>query len=134
MSKLKTKLSSVTRHQQKAARNNTFRAAIAGIDDGYQEWQIVAAFYAAVHVIQSYILDTTSSVPRDHQARLETMESLPALLSIVDDYKRLKRLSEDCRYTCNFVNTQDVTEALGYLTTISEHINQLFASSRAQPP
>lgn len=121
------------RHRRKAERNMRFRSEIESVGNGYPEWEVTAAFYAAVHLVQAYLLTFTHDRPRDHTARKAAIGRASDLRSIQDDYEELYDLSRGARYDCSIVRSDDVAKALKLLANIKGHIDSLIARRSGQP-
>ena len=72
-------------------------------DDG---WSVVVRFYAALHLISSYLIDKeTVSFKLSataHEGRKKAMAKCPELRDAPGKYRALKELSEDIRYNPEF--------------------------------
>ena len=112
-------------HSAKAAHNITFAQAIATLDNGYQDWQIIATFYAAMHLLQAYFVAKTSEYPQTHQDRDTALMNDLALRPIYTPYRELKRAALGSRYLCWPVNDHDVKEARKHFDAIQAHITGL---------
>jgi hypothetical protein len=72
-------------------------------DDG---WGIVVRFYAALHLISSYLIDKGTVSFRlndiDHERRKIAMAKCPEFRDAPGKYRALKELSEEIRYNPEF--------------------------------
>jgi hypothetical protein len=112
------------KHIQKAQHNLHFCQAVAALGDDYRDWQVVALFYAALHVIQAYFADKTVDYPGNHSERDQKIATNAHLKTIYNEYRELKTLSSDCRYKCNNTNDHDVREAHRLYIAIESHTNR----------
>ncbi len=117
---------SQSRHTAKAQHNEQFVVDLGATTSGYEDWQVTATFYAAVHWLQTYFVTRTpQDYPTSHQERDSLVQKDSNLVSLWKDYRELKRLATDSRYACIPINSYDVTKALGHLATIRNHIQSL---------
>lgn len=107
-------------HLAKANRNEAFAGEVSTLNPDYHDWQVIAAFYAAVHVIQAYFTKKTRHYPQNHQER-DTLV-LNEMAMIYNEYRELKQLSVSCRYLCWPTNQKDVDDALDYLQKIRAYV------------
>ena len=114
-------------HQAKAAHNRQFAAAVATLENGYQDWQTIALFYAAVHLVQGYFVAATSIYPQNHQDRDEAILNDPHLRPIYKQYRELKEAALNSRYLCLPVNDFDVSNAQKNLSALQVHLDGLLA-------
>ena len=114
-------------HLAKAQRNEQLSSELKQLPEQYREWQIITAFYAAVHLVQAYLRDKTKLYPQTHEER-DRLISTDAMLSpIYPNYQELKRLSVTARYACLPTNDFDVTGARQQLALIRSHVEKLLA-------
>ncbi len=113
------------RHLQKAQVNEQFSIELSQLATAHRDWQIVAVFYAAVHLLQAYFTAKTIYYPQTHQERDDLILRDPRLSVIYNDYRELKTLSVTCRYMCWPVNPFDVESARKSFLTIQSHIKTL---------
>lgn len=63
-----------------------------------QNWAAVAAFYAAMHAINSYLWEIARLEPANHRDRREIVTRWPTLRSILASYDELFTFSIRARY------------------------------------
>jgi hypothetical protein len=66
------------------------------------DWALVVAFYAAVQYVGAYLWERQRVQFRNHQTRERALSTVPALRGAQQSYLRLRRLSENTRYTYRF--------------------------------
>lgn len=112
-------------HLQRAQHNRTFSETVQATINDYDDWQVIAIFYAAIHVLQAYFSAKTSEYPQTHQNRDDLLLRDRNLTPIYKEYRELKQLSVSCRYMCWPTNAHDVSSAKSYLQRIEDHIASL---------
>lgn len=112
-------------HKIKAEHNLAFAEAVEALGDDFKDWEIIAIFYAAMHLVQGYFSAKSSLYPQTHQDRDDAIASDAKLRLIYMQYRELKRLSLYCRYLCYPVNNRDVTDARAHYVAIRTHIEKL---------
>lgn len=112
-------------HLAKAQRNERLSSELKQLPEQYRDWQIIAVFYAAVHLVQAYLRDKTTMYPQTHEERDRLISSLETLRAIYPNYQELKHLSVTARYTCLPTNEFDVKEARQQLAIIRAHVEKL---------
>jgi hypothetical protein len=92
-----------------------------GISD--EGWSIVIRFYAALHLVNAYLVEKTNVAlnldATAHEHRKKAMRNCPELRDAPKKYRELKDLSELVRYspTYNFVPA-DAEESIALFTKI----------------
>ena len=86
-----------SQHLQKAAHNWQLSSALKSLDGDYRAWEIITAFYAAVHLVQAYLRAKTTTYPQTHQERDELIAADTGLNPIHRQYRELKQLSVTAR-------------------------------------
>jgi hypothetical protein len=104
-------LAKASEHEQKADAINT------------PDWQVVAYFYAAVHLINAALLKLGTRVS-NHNERREEIDSHSQLRSIKRQYKLMCDTAFQARYECFPASdyTKDVSDSKDNLTAIKNHI------------
>ena len=81
-------------------------------DDG--GWSCVVRFYAALHLINAYLIDKTNlrfdPLSSEHQHRKAALERCPELRDAPHKYRLIKELSESVRYDATFPFTAEERE------------------------
>lgn len=111
-------------HLKKAQTNKEFSEEISLLRNSHNDWQVVAIFYAAIHLLQAYFTEKTKNYPQTHQ-RDHLVLTDPQLKVIRYQYRDLKTLSVSCRYMCNPTNQFDIDSAKQALAIIQTHIDVL---------
>ena len=77
----------------------------------YLGWSCVVRFYAALHLINAYLIDKSSlhfdPGSTEHKERKKAMEQCPELRDTPQKYRQLKDLSESVRYDAGFEYTKE---------------------------
>ena len=89
-------------HLSTAERNRTVAAFL--IDDSTTqpvstEWAVVAAFYAAVHLVNAFLWERQSIEPLNHEERSRFVFMISELRPIAHVYQRLSINAYHARYT-----------------------------------
>lgn len=122
----------------KALHNIKFAANISTSSKGYNDWQIIALFYSAIHLLNYHIYQCGGREFRTHKEReafLRPGSSVIRKASLDEDiwiaYRSLKTSSEICRYSFsddadlypNGAKSKTVFKALKSLNTILAFVN-----------
>jgi hypothetical protein len=86
-------------HLAFALQNEQLAPRVAAM--GEYGWGITVLFYAALHLVQAYLVDSAGKPPRNHAARETRITRSVDLVAIHREYKYLKYLkwaSERSRY------------------------------------
>ena len=91
---------------------------------GSRGWTCVVRFYAAVHLINAYLVDKQNiafnPVATEHKQRDYAMAKCPELRDAPARYRQLKRLSESVRYDVNNEYAEeDGAKAIAWLAKIA---------------
>jgi hypothetical protein len=74
-------------------------------------WSCVVRFYAAVHLMNTYLIDKShvhfDPVAAEHTERRRAMERCPELRDAPKRYRQLKDISESVRYDAGFQYTDE---------------------------
>ena len=73
--------------------------ADAMVAAGFYDWAVVALFYAALNLMQAYLLEV-DTVAETHAKRQRAILGRPELAGVVESYDLLKIQSENARYNC----------------------------------
>ncbi len=84
-------------HLAQATRNEELAPKLSDI--GEYGWAITALFYAALHLVQAYLVSEDLAVTT-HAARRAILARTPVLAAIEGAYAGLKWASEQARYEC----------------------------------
>ena len=94
--------------------NLALAAEIENLLPHAREWTCVVRFYAALHLINAYLIDKGNirfdPESTEHRERKQAMARCPELRDAPDKYRRLKDLSEEVRYMVNATFTDDDAE------------------------
>jgi hypothetical protein len=87
-------------------------------------WTRVVRFYAAVHLINAYLIDKHNIVfdpaATEHKERAYAMDKCPELRDAPARYRQLKGLSESVRYDVNYQYAdEDRINAIAWLAKIA---------------
>jgi hypothetical protein len=115
-------------HQRKAEHNMVFSEDVTGLAGDYKDWQIIAIFYAAMHLVQGYFAAKSSLYPQTHQDRDHAIADDVRLRVIYFQYRELKTASLHSRYLCLPVNSRDVEDARKNYAIIRSHIERLLVN------
>jgi len=88
---------SIDVHVTQVQHNESVASSLAAI--GHFDWAITALFYAALNLMQAYLLEK-GIVAETHAKRREAINSQPELASISRLYTMLQTQSENARYNC----------------------------------
>lgn len=89
-------------HLAKAERNERFSdtiASAAASAEQFQEWEIVALFYSALHYVDAYLDHSVGTHPASHRERRYAIANSPELWRIRRLYSTLYNYSLDARYS-----------------------------------
>jgi hypothetical protein len=106
------------------ARNENLARRLAA--QGEPAWAITVLFYAAVHLVQSY-LASKGAIPSTHAARETAIERDAALRPITRHYEILKRTSEIARYDCEPFSEADFANAQFRYGRLQGHMQRLLS-------
>lgn len=112
-------------HLDKAAVNERLSDELEQLPNGYLEWQIITAFYSAVHLVQAYLRAKTNTYPQTHEERDRLIQATVGLRPIYRPYQELKSQAVTARYTCLPTNEYDVDQAREQLEIIKRHVASL---------
>ena len=89
-------------HLATAARNRTVAGLLIGEPDALpvsNEWAVVVAFYAAVHLVNAMLWERQSLEPLNHEERSRFVFRIAELRPIAQIYQRLSVNAYHARYT-----------------------------------
>ena len=110
-------------HLAQAARNEALAQQLVAM--GEAGWAITGLFYAALHLIQAYLVQV-GPAPVNHQKRAVSIAATVELARVVDPYRLLKALSENARYDCRAFSPEQFEEVRRTrYQPIVEHLNSL---------
>lgn len=93
---------SSTEHKGQAVTNQTARDVLHGSQSSVSDWEITTNFYAAIHLIRSYL----SRKDAAYRRRNFTYEEIPSALTktgaseLIDLFRTMKSACHDARYDC----------------------------------
>lgn len=120
-------MASVEEHLAKAQYNQVVADTFAG--SGFYDWAISALFYAALNLMQAYLLEIGMDATT-HIRRRQALLSRPELEPIVEPYAVLQLRSEAARYDCKEFTLVDYEQTRrGIYTTLVEYVRQLRGTS-----
>ncbi len=94
-------------HYDRYAENVAAAAKIEDLLPDYGSWICVIRFYAALHLINAYLVDKPNihfnPASTEHKERKAAMSRCPELRDAPEKYRDLKDLSEAFRYRVDFV-------------------------------
>jgi hypothetical protein len=103
------------RHFDRFTENDALAAKMETLISDARPWSCVVRFYAALHLINAYLVDKTNirfdPESTEHKERKQAMARCPELRDAPEKYRRLKDLSEDIRYKVNYAFTERDYEA-----------------------
>jgi len=113
-------------HVEKAARHS---ATADAMSDAPNEWEIVVRFYAALHLVQAYLVDKgLDGPPENHGQRSKAIRDNTELSqgrgrAFRTVFDRLKSVSEQVRYDAGFTaTTADIEKSRTDLATADAFI------------
>ncbi len=89
-------------HLAKAERNERFSdtiASAAASAEQFQEWEVVALFYSALHYVDAYLDHSVGTHPASHRERRYAIANSPELWRMRRLYSTLYNYSLDARYS-----------------------------------
>ena len=89
-------------HLAKAERNERFSdtiASAAASAEQFQEWEVVALFYSALHYVDAYLDHIVGTHPASHRERRYAIANSPELWRVRRLYSTLYNYSLDARYS-----------------------------------
>ena len=94
-------------HLLTANENGVFATRLIDVDDQQSlpadlRWALVAAFYAAVHLVNAYLWEQRRIEPRNHDVRLLFVVMVSSLRPVASDYAHLQDLAYRARYHFGF--------------------------------
>ena len=92
---------------------------------GDLDWAVTTLFYAALHLVQAYIV--RHGLPADsHRQREQQVLAHAELRQIADQYKALQNQSESARYECRrFSHEEFESIRNGSFATVTSHLRSL---------
>ncbi len=118
---------SLSDHLTKVTHNSRFVAFLSILGRCFPDWIITAQFYAALHLIDSY-LATSGRVgvhPGTHHSRGRYIRSDTRLRAVYPDYRDLEELSRFARYENRLMSRQDLKDSSVSLVSIRNHVKSL---------
>ncbi|RLC46253.1 MAG: hypothetical protein DRH70_05865 [Candidatus Coatesbacteria bacterium] len=103
-----------------ALRNKKFYRSIQ--HGQFYEWQIVALFYSALHMIDYYADVLDKKQYKDHRHRNIFVRKTRNLRPIRGEYKQLYNVSRRARYEGVVFDVQDVHAVLKMHSTVISHV------------
>lgn len=103
------------KHRQQYESNKKF---LDSISSSYKDWQITAAFYCAVHLVDKILDNKLRIHPKSHNDRILSVERVDPVKFISGDYSVLYVLSRKSRYDCSCISQSDVDNAFQCLNVI----------------
>ena len=93
-------------------------------DFEYREWEVVAIFYSALHLLDHFCSDRRKAPCgfSSHRERRDYLASEPELSSVSSHYNHLKRVSEEARYKGRKFSKSQVRYYGNLHRMIKEHI------------
>ena len=93
-----------------------------------REWSCVVRFYAALHLVNAYLIDKSQihfdPEAAEHMGRKKAMDRCPELRDVPKRYRQLKDISESVRYDAGFhytdANDKDIKTHLDRIVAIVE--------------
>jgi len=114
-------------HREKAELNEKFAHGLDLTDPTSESWAVVAAFYSALHYVESY-LATRNLHPETHKERFEVIKRDGRLKAAYPDYKFLYSLSLTARYRCTGLQPNPFAQAQPHLEKVKIEVEHLLAS------
>lgn len=113
-------------HLQTATENRRFAQGLVDDDPAgsvHYRWAVVAAFYAAVHLVNAYLWEQRRIEPRNHVERDTFVVTVGDLRSVTDLYAQLQDYAFRARYHPGFrLAFQDARLLIAHLTQIETTI------------
>lgn len=102
-------MSNLEDHRAKAAHNEALAASLAA---SFEDWAVVALFYAAVHYVEAHFAKNVPPVhSQNHDRRDSAIASSKVLKPQWKNYRELKNQSRAARYYAHIVFTQADVDA-----------------------
>ena len=110
-------------HIKKYKHNKDFSNIL--LKDEYCDWQITAAFYAALHLVEA-VLSKENIHPTSHEERENVMLDNYKIFNndAMNNYHVLRNLSHKARYTDIIENNEELYLAKESLSNIEEEIKK----------
>jgi hypothetical protein len=119
-------LPSKDEHLSKAVDNQAFAEALQNGSRAEREWGVIARFYAAMHLVEAYLLSSRGSGTRNHAERRRVIHATPELGRIEAFYADLYNSAWNARYLCLECRSDDVIKAHDQLLQIRRAIQPFF--------
>lgn len=89
------------------------------------DWVLVVAFYAAVHVMNAWRWERRQQQPRTHNDRRNLIRAEPALQPVKRAFQQLRNQSEQTRYSPTFRATRtDAVVTINRAQRINDYVRQ----------
>jgi hypothetical protein len=75
-----------------------FLAQSSTIEPTVREWAVIAAFYAAVHLVNGFLWERLGMEPADHRERTDMVSRVAELRSVRTEYRHLRDAAYVLRY------------------------------------
>ena len=116
-------------HRTKAQRNEDFAASLNLRDPTCENWAVVAAFYSALHYVESYLGKYRVRAGK-HELRFHEILEDPRLKPAYTSYKYLYELSRTARYYCKGLPDQPYSkEAKPHLAVVKRQVEHALGES-----
>ena len=96
-------------HQQRAERNEEFAESLDSTQAVQENWAVVAAFYSALHYVQTYFAKYSVEAAT-HDQRFDQIKRDKKLQAALTSYKYLYTLSRTARYHCSGLPAEAYTK------------------------
>jgi hypothetical protein len=110
-------------HWQKAERNEGFAAGLGRTDPTDQCWAVVAAFYSALHYVETYFARYNVQCGK-HEIREKEIKRDAKLNPCFTSYKFLSTLSQTARYKTAGLPSDPYAAAAPHLTAVKHQIKK----------
>lgn len=120
-------------HIETARQHRAVALHLFGEDEARQvslEWATIAAFYAAVHLVNAYLRERLDLEPRDHTERTRLVSTVSVLRPIANEYDSLLDAAYLARYRTGYrLNRRQAQALISHLTVIESSIAEDLASA-----
>ena len=121
-------------------RNRWFhnRAFVGTINDAYCDWILTAAFYAAVHAVETLVAHDGLPNHTSHEARNQTLQKTNKYKQIWKHYHTLYNVSLTTRYHCSpdtWISAEQIKKKLipSYLYPVEKSVQKLLGDAEKLP-
>lgn len=113
-------------HITKYTHNRKFSNALINTSDNYSDWQTIAIFYSALHIVEAILCRCFNEHTDNHKERHSFMLDHPNVFNhkSMKYYRLLNNLSHKARYTDVIMDNSDYYNAKEYFEKFEEEVKQ----------